>query len=300
MGKAKNKKAEERAKQKYLHVPQHIMEIRELSTAEKLLLAHIYSFGKKGCWQSNQTLGKLFDVAPRTIKRRLARIRKFVYVRSPRSRLRTFLAKSHPDVRKMAINEKPVRQVQQGQNCPPSTGPHLSGIRDKTGITTGPELALQQGQNCPTTNTYTRTETSKSTPASTPPAPWQGAASAPGPNDEDRKRFEEIHAGIIASRRPAASPEEFEKHKALALRRLRYPVNQRKDSEQPISQEEFEKRRATMKRQLRATELIERGPDRRNLPPADQPPSHAEHSASPHEPALSTSSDVPPGTQASP
>ena len=97
MGKAKNKKAKEKAREKYLHVPQHIMKITELSMAEKALLAHIYSFGKKGCWQSNKTLGKLFDVNPRTIKRRLTRIRKFVYVRSPHSRLRTFLAKSHPD-----------------------------------------------------------------------------------------------------------------------------------------------------------------------------------------------------------
>jgi hypothetical protein len=226
MGKGKKKKA--KAREKYLHVPQHIMEISELGTAEKLLLAHIYSFGAKGCWQSNQTIGKLFDVNPRTIKRRLTRIKKFLYARSPHSRLRTFLAKSHPDVKRMAINERPVRHVQEGQNCPPSRGTELCGIRDKSGPTTGTERAPQQGQNCPPTITYTSTETNKSTPAPTPPAPWQGVASAPGPDEETRKHFEQIKAEIEARRW------------------------------KPLPQEEFERRRASLKKQLREAERLER------------------------------------------
>ncbi len=234
------KDRKKKAKKKYLHIPQHIMEISELKTAEKVLLAHIYSFGARGCWQSNKTLGKRFDVAPRTIKRRLSRIRKFIYIRSPRSRLRTFLAKSHPDVKKMAISEKPVRRVQQGRICPPSTGPLLSELRDESGPTTGTDQAPQQGQNCPPTITNTSTETTKST-------------SAPGPDEETRKHFEQIKA----------------KNKAKRWK--------------PLPQEEFERRRAKMKKQLREAERLESGSDEPKSPSEILPSPEIRHPATFHE-----------------
>ena len=209
-----------KSRKKYLHIPQHIMEITELNEGEKLLLAHIYSFGAKGCWQSNKTLGKIFNVVPRTIKRRLAQIRKFVYIRSPHSRLRTFLAKSHPDVRKMAIRTNAPRHLQGGQICPRSTGPHLSNTRVESCPTTGPEKVQQQGQNCPPTNTSTNTETNNSTPAMTPPAPWQGAASTPKPDEETRKRFEQIKARIKERRWKPIPQEEFERRKARFKQQL--------------------------------------------------------------------------------
>ena len=53
----------------YLKVPYHILNIPGLGLCEKVLLAHIYSFGEKGCWQSNTTLGQMFFVDGRTISR---------------------------------------------------------------------------------------------------------------------------------------------------------------------------------------------------------------------------------------
>jgi hypothetical protein len=51
----------------YLKMPNHILNIERLGKGEKMLLAHIYSFGTKGCWQNNETLGKMFFRQTRTI-----------------------------------------------------------------------------------------------------------------------------------------------------------------------------------------------------------------------------------------
>ena len=47
--------------ERYLKIPYHILNIAELGLSEKVLLAHIYSFGDKGCWQSNATLADIFS-----------------------------------------------------------------------------------------------------------------------------------------------------------------------------------------------------------------------------------------------
>jgi len=36
-------------KERYLKIPYHILNIKRLGLSEKVLLAHIYSFGEKGC-----------------------------------------------------------------------------------------------------------------------------------------------------------------------------------------------------------------------------------------------------------
>ena len=36
--------------ERYLKIPYHILNIETLDLREKVLLAHIYSFGQKGCW----------------------------------------------------------------------------------------------------------------------------------------------------------------------------------------------------------------------------------------------------------
>jgi hypothetical protein len=52
MAENKNKKKGKREpKELYLNVPYQILNIPDLSLCEKVLLAHIYSFGEKGCWQ---------------------------------------------------------------------------------------------------------------------------------------------------------------------------------------------------------------------------------------------------------
>jgi len=87
----KNSKKKKQPKELYLKIPYHILNIPSLGLPEKVLLAHIYSFGEKGCWQSNATLGKMFFVDGRTISRWLARLKKNALVLwvHPKGRCRT-------------------------------------------------------------------------------------------------------------------------------------------------------------------------------------------------------------------
>jgi len=85
-------------KESYLKIPAHILNLSQISPREKMLLAHIYSVGAKGCWQSNQTLAQIYMVSQRTIERWLSVIKKFIYVYNGKGYYRTIWAKSHLQV----------------------------------------------------------------------------------------------------------------------------------------------------------------------------------------------------------
>jgi len=82
----------------YLKIPAHILNPSQIGLCEKALLAYIYSFGVKGCWQNNEMLAQIFMVSQRTIERWLAAIKQFVFVRNGKGDYRTIWAKSHPQV----------------------------------------------------------------------------------------------------------------------------------------------------------------------------------------------------------
>jgi hypothetical protein len=172
----KSKKAttsKDTLKEKYLKIPYHILNIENLDLREKVLLAHIYSFGQKGCWQSNATLAKIFMTSPRTIKRWLAKIIKAgkVQIKSAKGYYRTIWAKSHPDVREAAVLYYRGQKVEnlQGQNCP--------APQDKNDPVSGTNSVLSPGQNCPTTNNTTIKDTTGKTIA--PPSPLPAGGQAP-------------------------------------------------------------------------------------------------------------------------
>jgi hypothetical protein len=89
-----------KVKEQYLKIPYHILNIGSLGLCEKVLLAHIYSFGRKGCWQSNATLGEIFFVDGRTVSRWVAKLKKldFVLCVHRKGFGRMIWATSHPDV----------------------------------------------------------------------------------------------------------------------------------------------------------------------------------------------------------
>lgn len=93
MGRAKSKPAE-----RYLAIPYHILNLGGIALAEKVLLSHIYSFGARGCWQSNKTLAEIFMVSGKAISRWVADICRYLYIKNPKGYYRTMWAKSHPDV----------------------------------------------------------------------------------------------------------------------------------------------------------------------------------------------------------
>jgi hypothetical protein len=187
-----------------------------------VLLAHIYSFGQKGCWQSNDTLAKIFMISPRTIKRWLAKIIRadLVQVKSPKGYYRTIWAKSHPDVRaavELYYRGKKIDN-QQGQNCPTR--------RDKSGPVSGPDRVLPLGRKWPTINNTTKKDTTSQTTA--PPSPLPAGGQAPA---------------VLAERRSDAAQavEEFKKRFGLGKR-----------PHQPLSQQELEERRQRQKLALLA------------------------------------------------
>jgi len=85
-------------KQFYLKIPYEILNLTGIGLCEKVLLAHIYSFGAKGCWQSNKTLAEIFMTSERSIRRWLVAIKAFLLVKNPKGYYRTVWARSHPEV----------------------------------------------------------------------------------------------------------------------------------------------------------------------------------------------------------
>jgi len=176
MAEKKSKTAEKaRYKEQYLKIPYHILNIRDLGLAEKVLLAHIYSFGKKGCWQSNETLAKVFMTTPRTVRRWLAKIVEAgcVQIKSPKGYYRTIWARSHQDVRSMPERHYRGRDVSRTSSTKKQASPLKVDNNDlQHGQKWPSELAkhgFRHGQKCPTTNNKTIKETIGNTTA--PPSP---------------------------------------------------------------------------------------------------------------------------------
>ena len=94
-------KKSEQPKENYLKMPNHILNIEGLGEGEKMLLAHIHSFGRKGCWQSNETLGRMFFRKARTISLWIAKLKagRHILWLHPKGYYRTLWAKAHPDVK---------------------------------------------------------------------------------------------------------------------------------------------------------------------------------------------------------
>lgn len=177
----KSKKPTER----YLKIPYHILNIEGISPAEKVLLAHIYSYGTNGCWESNETLGKIFKVDERSISRWVKNLKKhgFVFWVHPKGRYRTLWAKTHPDVKAAQklfymseeISKEDVinchaAQILLGQNC--------RGSIDKNVVATATNQCIQVRQNCLYINNTTNKDTMEKTIERPSPLPAGGQAPA--------------------------------------------------------------------------------------------------------------------------
>ena len=221
-------------KELYLKIPYHILNITDINLCEKVLLAHIYSFSEKGCWQSNATLGAMFFADGRTISRWLAQLKKsgLVLWVHPKGRYRTIWAKSHPKVKtavalsymgeqisKEAVISGHAAAILQRQNC--------HGGIDKSVVPTATNQCIQVGQNCPHTNNTTNKDIISQTTA--PPSPLPAGGQAPA---------------VLTERKSAAvrSIEEFKKQ-----------FGNSKRSHPPLSDKETQDRRQTQIKALMAT-----------------------------------------------
>jgi len=211
----------------YLKIPYHILNIRALGLCEKVLLAHIYSFGEKGCWQSNATLAKIFMTSPRTVSRWVANLScsGLIQKKSPKGYYRTMWAKSHPNVKQASHLWYRKQEV---QNPDRETPVH----RAKTCIEGTTKLRGQCAKsgnrlrkNWRTTNNKTIKETTvKTTAPPSPPLP-KGAPA------------------VLVERKRAAleSVEQFKNRFGLG-----------RQAHQPLSDKEFEKSRQKQRKALLA------------------------------------------------
>jgi len=183
----------------YLKVPYHIFNITKLGAAEKMLLAHIYSFGEKGCWQSNKTLSNMFMTTERTISRCLSRLKPFIYVKKPKGYYRTIWAKSDYDK-----NGEHSRQNQQAD-------------LDKNGF--------RLRQKCLTTNNNTIKENNINTTATPSPPLPKGAPALLVERDKEAgaaiKHFIQ-NFGKEKKKVQPMSQEEFDRRKAAQLKALSF------------------------------------------------------------------------------
>jgi len=135
-----------------LWIPEKIKKMSMLTGDEKIFYAHVYSFGERGCWQTDQQIGKALGRSERSIQRYQANCHKagLLKVIGKKSKYRRIWAKDHPKykaMRKKKANE--LRQIRQSR-------------------TTDPSELLRQ--NCPTTNKYTNKSTNKQSGGSPSPA----------------------------------------------------------------------------------------------------------------------------------
>ena len=199
-------------KEPYLAIPAHILNLTGIGIPEKVLLAHIYSFGAKGCYQSNKTLAEILMVSERTIIRYLQPIRRFLHVTSAKGYYRTLWARSHPDVALM------LRAAHRD-----TTDAHVHQDRPSDSAKSGSPL----GRSCPPTNNKTNTETISQTTATPSPLPARGQA----PALLDHRRAEAIAAiekfkarlGRPRSQPAPLTPEQFEQRRQRILASLADP-----------------------------------------------------------------------------
>jgi len=216
-------------KELYLKIPYHILNIPDLGLCEKVLLAHIYSFGEKGCWQSNSTLGDIFMVCPRTISLWISKLARsnLIQTKSPKGYYRTIWAKSHPKVSEASMLWYRKQKVsnpdkEASVDCAKSRaldGNNLRGQCAQSG--NGPGKILR------TTNNKTKKDIISRTTAPPSPLPAGGQASA-----------------VLTERKDMAvrSIEEFKKKFGIGKRRSSF-----------LSEKEINDRRQTQLKTLLAT-----------------------------------------------
>ncbi|MBL7153903.1 MAG: hypothetical protein ISS79_09310 [Phycisphaerae bacterium] len=155
---------------KGLWIPQSILKADGLNAGHKLLYAHIYSFGERGCWQTDEQLRIEFGLNnARTIQRWLSALKEsgLLTIQCTQSRYRKIWASDNPAVK--AAQKHHTESNLLRQKCPSS-------------LTKVSELPRH---NRPTTNTKTNTNTNTGGDGS--PTPGKGQARS-SPTKRERRQ----------------------------------------------------------------------------------------------------------------
>ncbi len=261
---------EKKPKESYLKIPYHILNIRNLGLSEKVLLAHIFSFGEKGCWQSNATLAKIFMVTTRTISNWIASLvnLEFVQIKSPKGYYRTIWAKSHPEVRDAArlwyrkeyVDNPSVRNSRTHEKTSPQYE-KTSGEGRKKQRSDCEKSSNRLGKNFRTTNNTTNKETIKETIA--PPSPSPRSNGAQSALEQRRLQYraelEHFCKNFGSGSRQIGPPnaDQLEARRQAQLKSLvpgqfnnRTLCGREKKEHKPLSEKELRKRARIQKKAL--------------------------------------------------
>lgn len=172
-------------KEQYLKIPYRILNIECISLSERVLLAHIHSYGIKGCWQGNETLGKMFFTSARSISKWVTNLKKnnLVYWVHPKGRYRTIWAKTNPDVATSEelfyMNEKiSKKSVIEGHAAEILLRRNLPAAPEENSVVTEKNHVVQVGRNLLHTNNTTNKDTIRATIERPLPLPAGGQAPA--------------------------------------------------------------------------------------------------------------------------
>ena len=188
-------KTQNKNREKGLWIRQKILELTCLSGDEKIYYAHIYSFAERGCWQTDEQIGKALGRSARTIQRYQSHCKKagLLKVIGQRSSYRKIWAKHHPKF--IASRKKKALELRQKRK---NTMTNLSESPRQTCQSAKKEQAESLRQKCPTTNKETNKRTNKESGGS--PSPANGQAHTPH-KDKQRKleayRMKEETSGSI-------------------------------------------------------------------------------------------------------
>lgn len=196
-----------------LWIPKGILKMPILTGDEKIYYAYIYSFGERGCWATDEQIGRELGRSERTLQRYQVNCKKagLFKVIGEGSKYRRIWAKDHPKFK--AAQKKKAKQLR--QTCQSRTT----------------DLSELLRQNCPTTNKYTNKSTIKERGGS--PSPAEGQAHAP--LKDKQQKLEEFHTmedtmkrveqlkrnfGNGSRQTPKATPAEIEQRKQAQLKAL--------------------------------------------------------------------------------
>ena len=174
-------KQQNKSRELGLWIPQRIRELTCLSAEDKIYYAYVYSFGDRGCWQTDEQIGKALGRSTRTIQRYQSNCKKagLLKVIGQGSPFRKIWAKDNPKY--IAMRKKKAIELKQQRK---STTTNLSELPRQIcqGSTTNLSESLRQ--ICPTTNKDTNKRTNKESGGS--PSPADGQAHAPHKNKQQQ------------------------------------------------------------------------------------------------------------------
>lgn len=215
-------------KEPYLKIPAHILNLPQISLFEKMPFAYIYSFGAKGCWQSNQTLAQIYMATVPTICKCLNRIKDFMYVKYPQGQGQKLWSKSHPHVFEAVQSGVKLDQILPTNLIKSDKVPVQNCT---TNLVKSPILI---NQKCVPTNNHTITDTKKDTIASPSHLPAYGQTpatvqyriqTAAAPEVENFKaNFGHAHGGKARQWTPL-TPQQFEQGRTQQVAALRATQN---------------------------------------------------------------------------